>query len=176
MKKLSIFAIFVLLAAAAWMSACTDSEPGGEAFSNQAPQVWLAAAPPEGSVSKYTVKLYWGGWDPDGEVKYYEYLITDNSTGVFDPADLASGTWYPVVANDSTFVFSADSLVNPGTTSLKSDFVRSHTFFIRAVDEEGAKSENAYRSFTALTISPEVTIEVPRRNAFNPADVPPIAT
>ncbi|HEX5133042.1 MAG TPA: hypothetical protein VFX92_11225, partial [Candidatus Krumholzibacteria bacterium] len=47
---------------------------------------------------------------------------------------------------------------------------------IRAVDEEGAKSENAYRSFTALTISPEVTIEVPRRNAFNPADVPPIAT
>jgi hypothetical protein len=176
MKRLNLLLMIVMaVLVAGGFSACTNEEPG-PGFENQPPQVWLSAAPPEGSTSKYTVKLYWGGWDPDGEVKYYEYLITDNQTGVFDPADLDNGTWYTVLANDSTFTFSADSLVNPNTTSMTTDFIRSHTFFIRAVDEENARSEYAYRSFTARTISPEVSIRVPKRNGFNAADVPPIAT
>jgi hypothetical protein len=166
-----------LLALLATAAACTDDKLSGPRKTNQAPEVWLSAAPPEGSLGKYTVKLYWGGWDPDGEIRYYKYLITDNQTGVFDPADLAGGEWLPVVANDSTFTFSADSLLNPNTKQLVTDFVRSHTFFIRAVDDEGVESEYVYRSFTSRTLSPEVTITIPaRKTGSTIAEVPPIAT
>ena len=57
----------------------------------------------------------------------------------------------------------ADSLQDDNPSSQKAIFTRSHTFFIRAVDEQGLRSrEPAYRSFTSRTISPEVRITVPR--------------
>jgi hypothetical protein len=167
--------VLLMLLAVVAIAACSESG-GGDAYDNQPPQVWLSAAPPEGSVSKYTVKLYWGGWDPDGDIRYYEYLVTDNKTGVFDPADLQNGQWLRVIANDSTFTFSADSLVNPNTAKLAAEFVRSHTFFIRAVDEQGLLSDYAYRSFTSRTLSPDVQIDIPRASGGSAADVPPIAT
>ncbi len=172
MKRL--LALIMILGVVA-IGACSESG-GGEKYANQAPQVWLSAAPPEGSVGTYTVKLYWGGWDPDGEISNYEYLITDNVTGVFDPADLENGVWNPVLSNDSTFTFSADSLLNADSNRQASEFIRSHTFFIRAVDEQGARSEYAYRSFTSRTLSPEVVIDVPKATGGAAADVPPIAT
>lgn len=166
------------LAAIGIVDGCNTSGVGPPNHVNQPPNVWLAAAPPEGSVGTYTVKLYWGGWDPDGRVDHYEYLITDNvGTSTFDPNDLKSGTWYPVLGNDSSFTFSADVLQDTLTTSQVSIFQRSHTFFIRAVDDQGAKSPRpAYRSFTAQTLSPEVSITTPVKNQLNPADLPPIAT
>lgn len=160
------------------MGACASDTIDGERAENQAPTVWLAAAPPEGSTGTYTVNLYWGGWDPDGEIRKYEYLVTDNVSGVFDPADTVGGDWSSVVGNDSTFTFSADSLADatPGDQTVL--FARSHTFFIRAVDEEGLRSrEPAYRSFTSRTISPEVRITTPRAElGITPADMPPIST
>jgi hypothetical protein len=123
--------------------------------------------------------LFWGGWDPDGEIDYYEFLITDNVTGVFDPDDTTGVAWRPVYSNDSTFVFSADSLAeDPGESDQTVLFSRSHTFFIRAVDEVGLRSkEPAYRSFTSTTISPEVRITTPAAIlGITPADMPPIST
>ncbi len=159
------------------MGACASDTIDGEHTENQPPTVWLAAAPPEGSTGTYTVDLFWGGWDPDGEIAKYEYLVTDNVTGVFSPADTVDAPWSAVVGNDSTFTFSADSLAeNPsGQTAI---FLRSHTFFVRAVDEEGLRSEEpAYRSFTSRTISPEVRITTPRAElGLTPADMPPIST
>jgi hypothetical protein len=37
-------------------------------------------------------------------------------------------------------------------------------------------TQPAYRSFTARTLSPEVSVLIPLRNQLNPADMPPIAT
>jgi hypothetical protein len=169
----------ILLAAVAvgtMLISCSD--PGGTLKENQPPTVWLSSAPPEGSVEKYTIKLHWGGWDPDGEIAYYEYCITDNEGGTFQPIDtVGSDKWLKVYSNDSTFSFSADGIVDTNTADLVTDFVRNHTFFIRAVDTRGLASiEPAYRSFTARTLSPEVNIVVPRRIGLNPADVPPIST
>jgi hypothetical protein len=169
--------VFLWLAAAGIYAACSTDGVSGDKFDNQPPTVWLSAAPPEGSTGKYTVQMFWGGWDPDGQILRYEYLVTDNVTGVFDPADTVGAAWSPVVGNDSTFTFSADQLSDTLTSKQVSEFTRSHTFFIRAVDEEGRRSEEpAYRSFTSRTLSPEVSIQVPIRNGFNPADVPPIST
>ena len=160
------------------LGACASDTIDGEKATNQSPNVWLAAAPPEGSIGTYTVQLFWGGWDPDGEIAKYEYLVTDNVTGVFNPADTVDAPWNPVVGNDSTFTFSADSLQDENPEGQRAIFARSHTFFIRAVDEQGLRSrEPAYRSFTSRTISPEVRITTPRADlGITPADMPPIST
>lgn len=161
---------------------CSDSTEG-EAFENRPPQVWLASGPPEGTTDKYTIQFYWGGWDPDGEIDYYEYVVTNNENGEpFDPADTTDvegqpRKWRKVFGNDSLFYFTADQLVDTLTTDMVSVFTRSHTFFIRAVDRDGmASTEPAYRSFTARTLSPEVRIKVPIKNGLNAANVPPITT
>jgi hypothetical protein len=170
--------IAFVLACAAFLGACASDEIGGTASENQAPNIWISAAPPEGSTSSYSVQLFWGGWDPDGEISFYEYLITDNVKGTFNPADTVGAAWSSVVANDSTFTFSADSLSEIVPGQLSAVFTRSHTFFIRAVDLGGLRSvEPAYRSFTARTLSPDITITTPRQAlGLTPSEVPPIAT
>jgi len=159
------------------IAACSKEPIQGERLENQRPTVWLSSAPPEGTDSRYRVHLYWGGWDPDGQISRYEYLITDNTTGVFSPGDTVGVRWSPVFANDSIFVFSADSLVDSTTTRLVTRFERSHTFFLRAVDDQGARSrEPVHRSFTAWTLSPTVRVTVPNQFELTPALIPPIAT
>jgi hypothetical protein len=172
----SVIAVVACAALALQLTGC--SNPGGEFKENQPPTVWLSSAPPEGTVESYTINMHWGGWDPDGVIGYYEYCITDNENQKFNPADtVGADKWLRVYANDSTFTFTADKLVDTNTTDLVTDFTRSHTFFIRAVDSEGLPSPKpAYRSFTAYTLSPRVRIEIPRKWGFNPALVPPITT
>ncbi len=155
------------------------SEDMGVMKENKPPTVWLSSAPPEGSLTQYSIHLFWGGWDPDGEIQYYEYAITDNETGVFEPADTTGrDKWHKVFSNDSIFTFTADLVadsnqVRPPMQSIY--FTRSHTFLIRAVDEQGLASiRPSYRSFTARTLSPIVQIRIPVYTGFNPALVPPI--
>ena len=160
-------------------AACSTDGVSGDAHKNQPPTVWLSAAPPEGSTTSYRVRLFWGGWDPDGDIKGYEYLVTNNN-GTFNPADTVGVPWSPVHGNDSTFSFSADQpvdSVHTNNTRQVDVFTRSHTFFIRAIDDQGLRSrEPAHRSFTSRTLSPEVFIDTPPRFALNSAVVPPIST
>ncbi|HEU4928826.1 MAG TPA: hypothetical protein VFU38_03280 [Candidatus Krumholzibacteria bacterium] len=176
MGRIPLFVLAVGMVALC--AACASDTLSGDPQKNQPPNVWLSSGPPEGSTGTYTVTLFWGGWDPDGEIRYYEYLVTDNVTGVFNPADTTGRDWLPVVGNDSTFTFSADSLLDANPTGQKAIFIRSHTFFIRAVDEDNARSTDpAYRSFTSRTISPEVRVTTPRAElGITPADMPPIST
>ena len=171
--------IFTVLAVAAVFAACSNKGIEGTHKTNQSPTVWLSAGPPEGSTGKYRIQMFWGGWDPDGEIAGYEYLVSNN-VGSFDPADTVGVPWLPVAGNDSTFTFSADEPVDSlhtDNTKQVDVFTRSHTFFIRAVDREGLRSKTpAYRSFTSRTLSPEVHIERPQVFALNPAAVPQIST
>ncbi len=180
---------FIILAAcvlvAAFGSSCLD-QISGERYANQSPGVWLAAAPPEGSVSSYLVHMYWGGWDSDGDVTHFQYAITENPPEglIVNDALLQSfdrdSLWNNLVAKDSSFVFSADIPADSGSTDWIAEFRRTHTFFLRAVDDEGAVTPNnkvVYRSFTARTLSPTVNIKVPTRTKQgSPAMVPPITT
>ncbi len=171
--------IFTVLAVAAVLAACSNKGVEGTLKANQPPTVWLSAGPPEGSTGKYRIQMFWGGWDPDGEIAGYEYLVSDNE-GTFNPADTVGVPWRPVAGNDSSFTFSADEPVDTlhaDNTKQVDVFTRSHTFFIRAVDREGLRSKvPAYRSFTSRTLSPEVHIERPQVFALNPAAVPQIST
>jgi len=172
-----VLAGLLILAITVFVFGC--SEDLGVPKENQPPTVWLSSAPPEGSTSKYTIQMFWGGWDPDGEISYYEYAITDNDSGFFNPADTTGrDKWHKVFGNDSLFTFSADQVADSsdiGATMKPIDFVRTHTFLIRSVDEEGlASSEPAYRSFTARTLSPEIDVKVPVYNGLNVALLPPV--
>jgi hypothetical protein len=172
--------VFLALPALAISYGCTQNDLLGTGKENQPPQVWLGSGPPEGSVVAYKLRFWWGGWDPDGEIAYYEYAITDND-GVFDPADTTGADkWHKVFGNDSTFNFTADILADSAdahSTFLKPvDYVHSHSFFIRAVDEKGLSSTRpAYRSFTSRTLSPVVDILVPHSSAGE-VTIPPITT
>jgi len=158
-----------------------SSDIEGTRAPNQSPVVWLAVAPPEGSTTTYRVHLYWGGRDPDGEVAFYEYALADNHGGAFSPADTSGpDAWHMVFRTDSAFVFTADepedSTVWDKGYFYPFPFIASHTFFVRAVDDHGACSKPAYRSFTARTLSPEVDIISPGRTGFSAASVPPVTT
>jgi len=165
------------------LAGCSDETVVDGSPCNEPPVVWLSSGPPEGSATDYRIRFNWGGWDPDGTIAFYEYAIADNESGVFIPSDTVSTPgdlkWSRVDGHDSLFTFTADQL--PDSSSLDDPgpftFERSHTFFIRAVDGEGARSRlPAYRSFTATTLSPTVFITGPPPSGLNPVEIPPIAT
>src|SRR4051812_44337422 len=118
--------IFVLLAVVAAFAACSNSGTSGDPKENQPPTVWLSAGPPEGSTGKYRIQMFWGGWDPDGEIAGYEYLVSNNN-GTFNPADTVGVPWLPVAGNDSTFTFSADEAVD----TLHTDQTKQVDIFLR---------------------------------------------
>jgi hypothetical protein len=78
MKLVKICAVIgAALLLAFGFAGCFD-EFIGEPYENQLPGVWLSSGPPEGSLNEYFVHLYWGGFDPDGDIARYQYIITDN--------------------------------------------------------------------------------------------------
>ncbi len=184
MKKITIL-VFIAAALAALATGCLENF-SGEQYTNEPPEVWLSSAPPEGSVNSYFIHLYWGGWDPDGVISHFQYVITNNppegiviNDALFESFERDS-LWKNVSSNDSTFVFSADLPADTTNPDWVAEFRRSHTFFIRAVDDHGAITSNdkiVYRTFTARTLSPTVDILVPTKTGpASPAMVPPITT
>jgi hypothetical protein len=169
-------ALVLLICLIAFSPSCESID--GETNPNQPPDVWVTSGPPEGGVSSYIVHFFWHGWDKDGDVLYFEFAITDNENGAFDPADTTGrDKWHRTNAFDSTFAFSADELADSSGSDMITEFTRSHTFFIRAVDNKGLASTNpAYRSFTARTLSPTVDITMPPYLGFEPARMPVIST
>ncbi len=166
--------------AAAACAACTTDTFLSTVPGNQPPRVWLGGAPPEGSVSDYRIHLSWGGSDADGVIAYFEYIITDNDTSAFDPADTTSTPgdykWHRIDRMDSVFNFTADLAADSSDFADNrhepEEFRRSHTFLVRAVDDRGARSvKPAYRSFTARNFSPVVRIVIPTWTGLQPAVV-----
>jgi len=110
---------------------------GPESWYNQPPVTWIAAGPPEGATVTSPVHFYWGGWDEDGAVVGYEYLMLQDSTGSFAPRDTVGLLWSHVMANDSTFAIPPDSAAS-----------RTFTFLVHAVDDQGLRSREApHRTF-----------------------------
>ena len=153
---------------------------------NQAPAVYLSSGPANNDANvNYRVHFYWNGYDPDGRVDHFEYMVTnDEVTGslIIDEdiyATLAAlddaypqvdYSWRSIEVHDTTISVTADSIPVAGTEEDSLYFYGGdrflfrahHTFFIRAVDEDGDFSKvPAHRTFTATTIAPEVKINHP---------------
>ncbi len=158
-------AVLACAFALAGLFGCDENVFIGDPALNEPPTVRLTGGPPEGDTTSYYIKFSWMGNDPDGTVERYEYVMCDGDPGGFDPADTTGlDAWTSIHCTDSTFAFSAyengeDVTVGPNRYS--SYCRRVHTFFVRSVDDKGARSVAAYRSFTASTVAPYAVIETP---------------
>ncbi len=132
---------------------------------NLSPKVWLSSGPVEGDTTGYQVHFYWGGWDPDGEVKNYEFVIAAGNPYGFNRADTTGlDKWMSTASHDSVFRVSAKDRSRQVFVGGRPRYTRydmTHTFFLRAVDLEGKRSPAVYRSFTAWTLAPFVEIDRP---------------
>jgi len=155
----------------------------GDRYANIAPDTWLTSGPPEGiSDTNYRVHFYWDGYDPDGGVKYYQAILTDDwVTGSLIINENISSTleelgyeWIDsIYSTDSTFIVEASQVPDSsdqdqwqyfyGDEYNHFLFFGQHTLFIRAIDEFGKPDPvPAHRSFTATTIAPTVAISHPK--------------
>ena len=153
---------FCLFVCMILQSGCSEDRYVGDQKTNKPPEVWLSSGPVEGSTTGYQVHFYWGGWDPDGEIVYYEYIVVDGDPFGFNPEDtVGKENWVQTTHHDRVVAVSADE--NPqhaGGSDTRYD--KTHTFFIRAVDQHGLESPPVYRSFTAWTLAPYVEINRPQ--------------
>lgn len=147
-----------VLAIALVIAVCVTLSCGDDESPNLVPETQLTAAPPQGGESSYRVSMAWTGSDPDGEVTGYEVAWRD---GIVQAATLDSLVWESVDVTDSTFTVAADTCPAVGNTCH-----HTHTFFVRAVDNDGGKDPSpAYVGFDATTLTPRSRITFPPREA-----------
>ena len=143
---------------------CSEDVFIGTQKTNQSPEIWLSSGPVEGDTIGYQVHFYWGGWDPDGEIAFFEFVVAEGDPTGFNPEDTTGlDKWTSTAAHDSVIRVSADE--NNYTVTINNNlytmYDKTHTFFIRGVDLLGKRSDAMTRSFTAWTIAPYVVIEAP---------------
>jgi hypothetical protein len=161
------FLPLVLAAAIALGGVMGCDNPGTVEKPNQMPEVLLSSGPANGSANvNYKVHFYWHGFDPDGRVERFEYMVTnDEVTGslIIDEhiyerlAALDAAypevdySWRSIEVHDTIISVTADSIpvADGGADSLyfygddRFLFRAHHTFFIRAVDEDRRHLEAA---------------------------------
>ena len=177
-QTLRLVALSAVLAtlAAAGLSSCS-TKVSGTLLPNQPPTVELTNAPISKDASNpyfYAYRVNWSGNDPDGRIDHYEYAIDPPPVVIRDTSKCNNGDtcWISTTKNEEILFFRAtqpDSIkgTNPPTAS------DAHTFVIRAVDNQGARSPYKYRSFYAYTIAPTVSIDNPLPSALLRAQVTP---
>jgi hypothetical protein len=165
-RSLRAYAAPALIGILAFVFGCEKTFIG-DAEQNKSPEVWLSSGPVEGTTTGYQVHFYWGGWDPDGEVSSYEFVVVDGFPFGFNHEDTTGlDKWAKTSLHDSIFRVTADDTSAADSTfmggSWYTRYDKAHTFFIRSIDLEGKRSEPVYRSFTAWTLAPFVEITMPR--------------
>ena len=166
-RNLLSIVIIAFSLVAIFLYGCSEDVFIGDRKTNLAPEVWLSSGPVENSVTSYQVHFYWGGWDPDGEIAYYEFVIVDGDPTGFNREDTTGlDKWGSTFSHDSTFSVTADDSM--ATVDINNNpysrYERTHTFFLRGVDLEGKRSNPVTRSFTAWTLAPYVIINRPPIN------------
>ncbi len=159
---------------------------------NLPPVTTLSSGPPDSTYgTSYKVHLFWSGADPDGIVDHYDFILVDHaaigdSISTTDPnapdrVDVEvplpeDPRWTATSSNDTLVISKADTLrhdplppICDGCIIEEHDqFIRLqrherwHTFFVRAVDNEGQVDLSPdYRSFNSTTLAPDLALKLP---------------
>ncbi|MCP4571844.1 MAG: hypothetical protein GY838_05780 [bacterium] len=168
--RASILVAACLLLVAAGCS--TDTELGGVRVPNANPDTRITGQPPTLLEAAFEVRFYWTGTDPDGRIAGYQWKISDNGVDGISARDTLTvdpltgavvNPWRYTTRTDSIFVVLADQPGFPGDNPADPRSFRSHTLFVRTVDEDGAVDPTpAHISFTSTTIVPSARVEYPR--------------
>ena len=137
---------------------------------NLAPTVRLTHAPLSSqSREKYSYRMNWVGYDPDGRVDQFLYAI--------DPRDSDSpdAAWIATTRSEEVIDFDAGEPEEPVNHNANSPAIGSapHVFAIVAVDNKGLHSPSVTRAFFSTTVAPFVVIESPRPSATKTAMITP---
>ncbi len=133
---------------------CSDG-PHGSLVPNVPPRVELTSGPIDRSTDYYSVEFRWNAWDDDGQVDHFEYAIDSVTAG-----------WTATTEHVATLLFTTPHPASDQT------FTGEHTFYLRAMDDEGAASEIVERTFNARTVTPRTiplrpTAYAEQRNGLN---------
>lgn len=120
----------------------------------------------------YAITMNWVGNDPDGRVDHYEYLVLDPDSVVsIDPAVIATypdSEWTRTDKSEQILLFRSSK--SDPAAPYSSDF---HVFAIRAVDNDGLRSDVQSRSFFSKTEAPTVRVYSPPATSQGRAYVTP---
>lgn len=76
---------------------------------NLPPSVRITDAPLEGETTIYRIHFYWLGYDPDGTIDHYEYVVVPGDPIGFNPADTtALDKWIVTDLDDMLLEVTAD--------------------------------------------------------------------
>jgi hypothetical protein len=167
----SLMALLLGITLAAGLSACGSETD--RRVENSRPFVRLTGGPVERSGATndsvgYSTEFLWTGWDEDGIIDHYQYAIDipDHFSleDINNPEDIGIA-WKDTTAFRGRFLFftpEQDTILNTdGTVTEPARYRGDHTFYVRAVDNEGAVSEAKWVTFTARTATPQTTFTVP---------------
>ncbi len=146
-------------------------EDKGSLMPNLLPGVELTATPPAGDTTSYDIEFHWTGWDDDGEVDYFEYIIDPPLEVILDPTGFVDTlTWETTDGYSGKFTFFAPDYDTTTIDEPDRDFrnpqigLGYHIFAIRAVDDMGARSvinDSSWVAFTAATLCPKTRMKSP---------------
>ncbi|MFN8547402.1 MAG: hypothetical protein U0527_05380 [Candidatus Eisenbacteria bacterium] len=136
----------------AGLAACSN-DGSTKPRSNQRPEVRITAGAADSSSASYRVTFEWRGSDADGVVTRYQYAIDDT----------AAAAWRDTTSTSAQKRFRADqpNAQDPET------FTRWHSFYVRAIDDQGARSAPDSRVFNATNIAPSSRIISPSLDGAN---------
>lgn len=163
--------VAVLSLALLLLAGCSgDTEFSGVSLPNRKPDTRITGEPNPLEAS-FVVDLNWMGSDDDGFIAGYEWKISNNGNDGISPRDTLTvdpltgavlHRWRYTARNDTTLILLADQPDYPGDDPADPRSYRTHSFFIRAVDDKGAVDPTpAYVSFTSTTIVPECRVVYP---------------
>ncbi|MEN8007251.1 MAG: hypothetical protein ABFS42_09570 [Candidatus Krumholzibacteriota bacterium] len=180
-RRISVALATALVVFAAGCS--TNTDLGGVKLPNGRPDTRITGQPPTLLEAGFAVDLNWTGSDPDGRIVGYEWKISNNGPDGISPRDTLTvdpltgavlHPWRFTAANDTTFLVLADQPDFPGDDHSRPRSYRTHSVFIRAVDDKGAVDPTpAYISFTSTTIVPTCRVVYPNLGNRGSKNVPP---
>ncbi len=168
---LAVLALSVLSMMVFVTGCSTNTDLSGVRVPNGRPDTRITGQPPTLLEASFAIDLNWTGSDPDGRIVGFEWKISNNGTDGISPRDTVTydpltgahlNPWRFTAANDTTFLVLADQEDFPRDEHGEPRSYRTHSVFIRAVDDKGAVDPTpAYISFTATTIVPTCRVVYP---------------
>lgn len=147
-----------------------DTDPVGIDPANKRPVVSIVNIPPDNSHFTANPQIYWYGTDEDGYIVSYEYLVIREDTldnhGVGIGDVQAMFNYASQSESDWTVVLVSQTEGNPTRQTVRlyagqdpSDTV-AQVFFVRAVDDDSARSDLDYRIYSRNNNPPDTKVKI----------------
>src|SRR5512139_881829 len=105
-----IAGILLLMAGLVILAGCSKDDVAPPKPAAQAPNTELTYAPVENDTVSFRIRFYWSGFDTDGEVVAFRWVVDPDTTGSDSAkaANLNPSNWVRTTGKDTTLLFLVD--------------------------------------------------------------------